>query len=327
MTAADPESSDAPYRTAAREVLATMGLQEREARVRPVSGHSSSVLVPCDGSDGRPFLLKYFVPPADSRFYPAGVRIEDYSRREVGFYRFLDMLDPQRKLLPAPRTILMDSGDPPAWILLERIPGAIGPAEEVLAIDHVFALLDKLQSLPLERLLGRRDFPLNHWDAVGCLERARWMYDPVLFVVGERRWNRTELFFRDALRWTETRKPVLVHGDFTESNILVNEDGTPFLLDFERVGIGSEDHDFAWFWIHAKRPQEWKQRLLSRWFEERVGSDRIRSEWGIRVTLVYLALRRLRFGYLMNGEDDPTRAQNMGLLDAALEGGKDLFPR
>lgn len=325
MTATEPES-DAEYRLAARGVLTELGLHEIPARVRPVSGHSSSVLVPCDGVDGRPFLLKFFVPPADARFYPAGVRIEDYSRREVAFYRFLDMLDPQRKLLPAPRTILMDSSDPPRWILLERIPGAIGPAEEVLAIDHVFALLEKLQSLPLERLLGRRDFPLNHWDAVGCLERARWMYDPVLFVVGEKRWNRTELFFREALRWTETRKPVLVHGDFTEQNILVNEDGEPFLLDFERVGIGSEDHDLAWFWIHAKRPQEWKQRLVTRWFGERVGSDRIRSEWGIRVTLVYLALRRLRFGYLLHGDEDPGRAQNIGLLDAALEGGKDLFP-
>ena len=42
--------------------------------------------------------------------------------------------------------------------------------------------------------------------------------------------------------------------------------------------------------------------------------------------MAYLALRRLRFSYLIRGENDPTRAQNLGLLDAALIGGTELFP-
>ena len=43
--------------------------------------------------------------------------------------------------------------------------------------------------------------------------------------------------------------------------------------------------------------------LLARWFGGSVGGDRIRSEWGIRSTLAYLAIRRLRWGYLTHGDD------------------------
>ena len=282
--------------------------------------------MPCEGSDGRPYLLKFFIPPMEGRFYPAGVRLEDYPRREGAFYRYLDTIDPERVQLPAPRTVLIDTQDPPRWIVLDRIDVAVGPMEEVLGADHVFALMAKLQSLPIERLLGRRHLPLNHWDPVGYAERARMMYDPVLFVVGEQRWRRLEEFYREATRWTDSRRPVLVHGDYTDQNLLVRADGEPFLVDFERIGIGSSDHDFAWFWIHARRGQDWKVRLLGRYLGSRVGSDRIRCEWGIRAALVYLALRRLRFGYLMHGAEDPLLAQNLGLFDAALAGGRDFFP-
>ena len=133
-------------------------------------------------------------------------------------------------------------------------------------------------------------------------------------------------FFEEALRWTETRQQTIVHGDFTASNILVDTAGEPFLIDFERIGIGSEDHDFAWFWIHSRRSQEWKLDLLARFFAERVGSARIRTEWGIRSAIVYLALRRLRFSLLILGDEDPNRSHNLGLLDAALIGSRDLFP-
>ena len=152
------------------------------------------------------------------------------------------------------------------------------------------------------------------------------MYDPVLFVIGEKRWTRTQEFFTQALQWTETRQPVLVHGDFTEQNVLVDQEGRAYLLDFERIGIGSENHDFAWFWIHSQRSREWKRDLLARYFNNHVGSDRVRAEWGIRAALVYLALRRLRFGYLMYGGNDEHATQNVALLDAALHGGGALFP-
>ena len=135
------------------------------------------------------------------------------------------------------------------------------------------------------------------------------------------------MFYDEALRWTETRAPVVVHGDFTEQNVVVDEEGRPFLIDFERIGIGGEDHDFTSFWIHSARSSEWKRQLIERHFGDRVGSDRIRAEWAIRAALIYLALRRLRFGYLMHGAQDELLAQNLALLDAALDGGDALFPR
>ncbi len=316
------------YVAAARAVLAELGVAEAvQQGVRPLSGHSTSILLPCTGVNGEPFLLKYLHPPAEGVIHPAGARREDYPRREAAFYRFLDTIDPERRLLPAPRTVLMDPRDPPNWILLQHIEVAIGPVEEVLGQDHVFELLGQLQSIASDSLLGRRNFPLNRWDVVSYMERGRLMYDPVLFVIGERRWTRAQEFFKEALRWTETRRHAVVHGDLTDLNVLVDGEGRPFLIDFERVGIGNEDHDFAWFWIHARRTAEWKRSLVERYLTLRVGSDRIRSEWGIRAALVYLALRRLRFGYLTFGAEDRNAVANLALLDAALQGGGELFPR
>jgi len=326
-SSSETEHYERLYRKQALDVLAELGLEEsKDIRVRPTSGHHSSILVPCDGFNAQAFLLKMFLPPEEGQYYPAGVRIDDYARRECAFYRYLDSVDPDRRMIPAPKTILLDSSDPPRWILLERIDGAIGPDEEVMGADHVFELLAMLKSLPVDQLMGRRNFPLNRLDTFSYLDRVRKMYDPVLKVIGEKRWTQTTEFFEEALRWTETRQQTIVHGDFTASNILINSDGAPYLLDFERIGIGNEDHDFAWFWIHSRRSQDWKLGLLSRFFETRVGSERIRAEWGIRAAIVYLALRRLRFSLLISGESDPNRSQNLGLLDAALIGSRDLFP-
>jgi Phosphotransferase enzyme family len=318
---------EAPFQAAALEVVADLGLAESETGgMRPTSGHHSSILLPCDGVDGRSFLLKYFLPPREGQYYPSGVKLEDYARRECAFYRYLDTVDAERRSHPVPKTVLLDNADPPRWILLERIAEAVGPAEEVLGMDHIFRLLQTLAQIPVESLRGRRNFPLNRWDAISYLDRVRMMYDPILRVIGEDRWTQVMNFFQEALRWIETRPEVVVHGDFTAANILIDEAGEPFLLDFERVGTGNEDHDFAWFWIHSDRSKTWKQGLLERFFGDRVGSERVRANWGIRAAIVYLALRRLRFSFLILGEGDPNRAQNLGLLDAALIGDTDLFP-
>lgn len=310
----------------ARDVLTDIGLHEVDRARGIVSGHASSLPIVAEAKDGRCFLLKYYLPPSPDRLYPAGVRPDDYARREAAFYRLLDSTDPERREFPAPKTVLIGPGDPPRWLLLEWIQGAAGPAEESLGMDHVFELLDKLQGVPTERLLGRRGLPLNHWHPIGYLEGIRQMYDAVLFAIGDQRWRQLQLFFDEAVRWTDNRKPVLVHGDFSESNIVIDPEGRPHLIDFERIGLGNVDHDLAWFWIHSPRHQEWKKQLILRWFGGRVGGDRIRAEWGIRTALAYLAVRRLRFGYLTFGDEDPRRSANLALLDAALAGGRELFP-
>lgn len=311
---------------AARDLLRDLDLTETPLTARLMSGHRSSLPIVAEGRGGRTFLLKYYLPTRADTILPAGTRADDWSRREAGFYRLLDSVDPARRSFPAPRTIAVGPGDPPRWLLLEWLPGACGPAEEVIGQDHVHELLAKLRELPTDRLLGRRDFPLEHWDPIGYLDRIRSMYDAVLFVLGESRWRGVQRFFAEAVRWTDGRKHVLVHGDFHENNIVVTEEGKPFLVDFESVGVGNRDHDFAWFWIHSQRHHEWKRGLLARWFGGAVGGDRIRAEWGIRSTLAYLAIRRLRWGYLTHGDEDPRQSANLALLDAALGGGSDLFP-
>ena len=313
---------------AAYKVLEGLGIEPRdEPAPRAISGHHSSVLVPCRGQDGQNYLLKYFVPPEEGKFYPPEVRIEDYARREIAFYSFLDSWDSARRELPAPRTILMDPKDPPGWILLEHIPPSPGPRLEQLSAETVFDLLTRIKAIPMERLMGRRNFPLNRWDLPALRDRVvRLMYEPLIFIVGEEIWSQIRKFFNEAMRWCETRPSVPVHGDFTGDNILIDPDGHPFLVDFERIGLGSPEHDFTWFWIHNRRPMEWKRALFLRFLADQHGSDRVRCEWSMRASAVYLACRRLRFGYLTHGEIDENRGANLALLEAALAGGRDFFP-
>jgi aminoglycoside phosphotransferase (APT) family kinase protein len=329
VTIDEPPVSELPtetHRDAALAVLKSLQLREAERPRGLVSGHRTSVPIVAEGQAGKLFLLKYYVPPGPETILPAGARANDYARREVAFYRLLDSTDPGRREIPAPRTIMIGPGDPPQWILLEWLPFAPGPAEEAIGLDQVLELLEKLAAVPTDRLLGRRGFPLEHWDPIGYLDRIRAMYDAVLFTLGEARWRQVNRFFAEAVRWTDGRKPALVHGDFTEANIIVNDEGRPFLVDFESVGLGNRDHDFTWFWIHSSRHQEWKRQLVARWLGQWVGSDRIRAEWGIRSAIAYLAIRRLRWGYLTHGDEDPRQSSNLALLDAAFEGGRDLFP-
>ena len=103
----------------AHAVLAELGLRPSERGPQLHSSHNSSVPIACEGTDGRGFLLKWFLPPKPHHIYPAGAKPEDFARREAGFYRLLDSIDPERRDLPAPRTILVGPGDPPRWLLLE----------------------------------------------------------------------------------------------------------------------------------------------------------------------------------------------------------------
>jgi len=320
------EHTTAAHLQAAHEVLHELGLRPNDRGKDLRSSHGSSMPVTCDNGDGRLFLLKWFLPPKPDTVYPSGAKPVDFARREAGFYRLLDSIDPERSQLPAPRTILVDPGDPPNWLLLEWLTAAVGPREEVLAQDHIFDLLRQLQAVPTERLLGRRDFPLNHWDPIGYLDRIRLMYEEVLPVLGDQRWRHLQSFFGEVVRWTDGRKPVLVHGDFCEQNIVVDAHARPFLVDFERIGMGNPDHDLTWFWIHSNRNQDWKRNMLARWFGQHVGGDRIRAEWGVRSTLALLAMQRLRWGYLTHGDQDPRQNANLALLDASMSGGADLFP-
>ena len=68
MSTRDTETTEHTERASA--VLASLGLRLGTGRTRPVSGHNGSILLPCRGADDRRFLLKFFIPPPDGRFYP-----------------------------------------------------------------------------------------------------------------------------------------------------------------------------------------------------------------------------------------------------------------
>ena len=314
------------HTAAARDVLTSLDLRPVELAALPASGSASSLPLLGENDAGRRYLLKYYLPASVGTILPAQARHADFARRETAFYLLLDSADPKRRDFPAPRTVAMGPGDPPQWLLLEWLEPAVGPAEEVLGQEHVLTLLERLAAMPTERLMGRRGLPLEHWDPIGYLDQIRHMYDAVLYVLGEARWRHLQRFFAEAVRWTDGRAHVVVHGDFQHENVLVTSEDQPFLLDFERVGVGNPDHDFAWFWIHSERRPEWKRDLLNRWTDGAVGGDRIRAEWGIRSATAYLAIRRLRWGYLTHGDQDTRASANLALLDAALEGGSALFP-
>jgi len=312
--------------SAARDLLRSLDLKVCERPAPLASGHHSSLPLLGQNAAGAMFLLKYYLPQAAETILPAQARHADYARRETGFYRLLDSVDPERRDFPAPRTIAMGPGEPAPWLLLEWLPTAVGPIEEVVSQEHILTLLERLAAMGTDRLLGRRGLPLEHWDPVAYLDRIRSMYDAVLNVLGEARWRQLQRFFAEAVRWTDGRPHVLVHGDFQQDNVIITDEDRPFLVDFERVGIGNRDHDFAWYWLHSERRPEWKRDLLMRWLGDSVGGDRIRAEWGIRSAVAYLAIRRLRWGYLSHGDDDPRQSSNLALLDASLEGGAALFP-
>ncbi|PIE25453.1 MAG: hypothetical protein CSA62_01110 [Planctomycetota bacterium] len=312
----------------AQTILSEIGIHEsRLPCPRPESGHHSSLLLPCRGLDGRDFLLKYFVPPEEGKWYPPEVHIEDYARREIAFYSFLDSWDCPRREIPAPQTVLLDPQDPPHWILLEYLHGRPGSESEALSSAEVFGLLERFQELDIDRMRERRNFPLNHWDVLSLRDRVvRLMYEPLIYIVGEEIWMQIRDFYTEAVRWCETRPKIAVHGDFTEENILVDKHGRPHLFDFERVGIGSPEHDFTWFWIHSQRSREWKREFFSRFLMGKFGSERVRMEWSMRASAVYLACRRLRFSFLTHGDEDQHRGKNLGLLRSALAGGSKFFP-
>ena len=85
----------------AHQTLADLGLQPSTRRLPLQSSHGSSVPIAAEGQNGRMFLLKWFLPPRQDHIYPAGARPEDFARREAGFYRLLDSIDPERRDLPA----------------------------------------------------------------------------------------------------------------------------------------------------------------------------------------------------------------------------------
>ena len=161
------------HHAAARALLQELHLTEVEQLRPKVSGHGSSLPLVAKNDAGRQFLLKYYLPPAADKVLPFGVRAEDYSRRESGFYRLLDSIDPARREFPAPHTIAVGPGDPAPWLLLEWLPAAPGPREEV-----IFTLLGRTTTV-----LSAPATPRRLHEGVDCVRvvgipRSRASHEP-----------------------------------------------------------------------------------------------------------------------------------------------------
>ena len=165
------------------------------------------------------------------------------------------------------------------------------------------------------------------------------MYDDLLRdVVGDERWRRNApgVLRRGDMRWAESRPlTVLVHGDFTEDNIVVDPDGSsPYLVDFERVGHRPRrTTTLPASGSTRERPDgvaSW--RLLERYLGHVAwGRSGSAAEWGIRVQhSCTWRMRRLRFATrpVRRRSRPSSRArQPRALLDAALDGRGRAVPR
>jgi hypothetical protein len=211
------EITSDPHHQAALAVLGELHLRAADRQRGLISGHRTSLPIIAEGQGGRQFLLKYYLPSPPDAVLPAGARPDDYARREVGFYRLLDSIDPERRDFRPRARSCVGPGDPAGLDPARMAARRRGPDRRSHRPGSRRELLQRLARLPTERLLGRRSFPLEHWDPIGYLDRIRAMYDAVLFVLGEARWRHVQRFFAEAVRWTDGRKQVLVHGDFTRA--------------------------------------------------------------------------------------------------------------
>ena len=91
------EITSDPHHQAALAVLGELHLRAADRQRGLISGHRTSLPIIAEGQGGRQFLLKYYLPSPPDAVLPAGARPDDYARREVGFYRLLDSIDPERR--------------------------------------------------------------------------------------------------------------------------------------------------------------------------------------------------------------------------------------
>ncbi|HYG27724.1 MAG TPA: phosphotransferase family protein [Caulobacteraceae bacterium] len=106
-------------------------------------------------------------------------------------------------------------------------------------------VLAKIHGLPLE---GLPDLPVS--DAGSELEK----YEAIYRGVGDRR-----PIFEAAFRWLKDRapkveRPVLVHGDFRNGNVVIHpQRGLAAVLDWELAHLGDPAEDLGWICVNSWR--------------------------------------------------------------------------
>lgn len=192
---------------------------------------------------------------------------------------------------PAPKPLWLGANVPgvdAGFYVMEKLPGRVpgsflgGPESgisEVLLLDMA-AQLARLHAIPLEHFaayIREHDDPaLLTGSITDCYRRsieawaayaARVEHLPSPFATFMRDWLLRNLP-------QDTRRPVLVHGDFNVHNLLVAEDRVSGVLDWECAMFGAPEQDLAYIQPHISRHIDW-DKFLARYLE--VGGQPIDS--------------------------------------------------
>ncbi|MGQ0622895.1 MAG: phosphotransferase family protein [Panacagrimonas sp.] len=222
-------------------------------------------------------------------------------------YALLRALMPLNYPAPRPQLYCVDHGGVDApYYTMDRIAGSppgtyLGglnaPVDERIFLK-LAELLARLHSVPVTHFaeyIAQHDDPrildgniedcyrynLEGWR--NYIHRERHLQSPYLIWLLD--WLQTHIP-------RDSRKPVLVHGDFNIHNILVDDNQVTAILDWECAGFGAPEQDLAYIQPHISRHIEW-ERFVSHYLAH--GGQPIRTK-GMDFGFVYSALRTVLAG-------------------------------
>ena len=189
---------------------------------------------------------------------------------------------------PAPKPLWLGLNVPDvdnAFYVMEKLPGRIpgsflggvgekGVSEELLL--DIATQLARLHAIPLETF---SDF-IHRYDDAQLLVAGEAGTVSSCYRRAVEAWGRYESevahlpspyfhFLRDWLLRNipaDTRRPVLVHGDFNIHNLLVERERVSGVLDWECAQFGAPEQDLAYIQPHLSRLIDW-DRFMARYAE------------------------------------------------------------
>lgn len=184
---------------------------------------------------------------------------------------------------PAPKPLWLGTNLPgvdASFYVMEKLPGRVpgsflgGPESgisEALLLDMA-AQLARLHAIPLDRFAGyirEHDDPaLLSGSITDCYRRSVEAWATYAAKI-EHLPSPFASFMRDWLLRNlpqDSRRPVLVHGDFNVHNLLVADDRVTGVLDWECAMFGAPEQDLAYIQPHISRHIAW-DKFLARYLE------------------------------------------------------------
>jgi len=117
--------------------------------------------------------------------------------------------------------------------LLRKIAGALACVHADSKPEFLCKDVEQAKTMPEERV----EYCLNGWRNVLAEHPKAFSEDP-LYHIAE--------MINDVIKWHDSEKKVLIHGDFHWDNLL-EEDGSILICDWQGVGIGGASGDVSFF--------------------------------------------------------------------------------